>query len=240
MKQLDLVHRRKLWYTISVVAIVPGIISLFLFGLKLGIDFKGGAVLEINAANVDIAAVNNASANLGFRDVTVTPSGSGTLIRYRDDSAGTKQEENHQTFKKKLADKGYKEVSYSVVGPSVSKDISRNALLSILVASIMPNLASVLLLMLVVGGLSVIFIALGNTTLQLASEPSMRGRVMAMWGVAFLGTTPIGGPIIGFISDHTSPRIGLATGGISALIAAAVGRHIYRQQPKTEFISAEN
>ena len=136
MRQLDLVGKRKIWYTISIVAIVPGLISLMLFGLKLGIDFKGGAVLEVNAKNVDVTAVTAQGANLGFKDITVTTSGSGTLIRYRDDATGAKQEANHQAFKGKLADKGYKEVSYSVVGPSVSKDISRNALFSIIVASL--------------------------------------------------------------------------------------------------------
>lgn len=136
MKSLDLVKRRRIWYTISIVAIVPGLISLFLFGLKLGIDFKGGAVLEVNGKNVDVSAVTAQGEELGFKDITVTPSGSGTLIRYRDDAEPAKQETNHQKYKSKLAEKGYKEISYSVVGPSVSKDISRNALLSIIVASI--------------------------------------------------------------------------------------------------------
>lgn len=136
MKNLDIVGKRKIWYTISIVAIIPGIISLFLFGLKLGIDFKGGAVLEISGQNVDVSAITAQGDELGFKDITVTPSGSGTLIRFRDDATGEKQESNHQAFKSALSEKGYNEISYSVVGPSVSKDISRNALLSILVASI--------------------------------------------------------------------------------------------------------
>jgi preprotein translocase subunit SecF len=136
VRTLDLVHNRKIWYTISIVAIVPGLISLMLFGLKLGIDFKGGAVLEVNAKNVDVSVVTAQGSELGFKDITVTPSGSGTLIRFRDDAAAQKQETNHQAYKAKLAEKGYKEISYSVVGPSVSKDISRNALFSILVASL--------------------------------------------------------------------------------------------------------
>ena len=51
----------------------------------------------------------------------------------------------------------------------------------------------------------------------------MRGRVLALWAIAFAGTTPIGGPIIGAIADHTNPRIGLLVGGTSAIIAAAIG-----------------
>lgn len=136
MKNLDIVGKRKIWYTISIVAIIPGIISLFLFGLKLGIDFKGGAVLELSGNNVDVSVVTAQGEKLGLKDITVTPSGNSTLVRFRDDETGAKQEANHQDFKKQLEDKGYKEISYNVVGPSVSKDISRNALLSILAASI--------------------------------------------------------------------------------------------------------
>jgi sugar phosphate permease len=78
----------------------------------------------------------------------------------------------------------------------------------------------------------VLFISLGNTTLQLTSKASMRGRVMALWSIAFLGTTPIGGPIIGSIADHTNPRIGLAVGGVAALIAAGFGMVLGRQRPQ--------
>jgi MFS family permease len=100
--------------------------------------------------------------------------------------------------------------------------------LSILLAAIMPTFITVLTVLVVVGALSVLFIALGNTTLQLTSEANMRGRVMALWSIAFLGTTPIGGPIIGFISDHSNPRIGLAIGGLSAVIAGGIGIYTYK------------
>jgi MFS family permease len=101
--------------------------------------------------------------------------------------------------------------------------------LSILVAAFMPTFLSVICVLVVVGALSVLFIALGNTTLQLNSDPSMRGRVMSLWSIAFLGTTPIGGPLVGYISDHSNPRIGLAIGGVSALVAGFLGLYIYRR-----------
>lgn len=100
--------------------------------------------------------------------------------------------------------------------------------LSIILASIMPSLITVLFILIIVGALSVLFIALGNTTLQLLSLPEMRGRVMSFWAVAFAGTTPIGGPIIGYISDHSNPRIGLAVGGVSSVIAGVIGFYIYK------------
>jgi MFS family permease len=100
--------------------------------------------------------------------------------------------------------------------------------LSILIAAVMPSFGLGIVVLVLVGALSVLFIALGNTTLQLTSEPSMRGRVMSLWSIAFLGTTPIGGPIIGYISDHSNPRIGLAVGGLSGIAAGLVGLYIYR------------
>jgi len=105
--------------------------------------------------------------------------------------------------------------------------------LGILVMSRMPNLPATLIVLVLVGGLSVLFISFGNTTLQLTSQPHMRGRVMALWSIAFLGTTPIGGPIIGAIADHSNPRVGLAVGGLSAVIAAGVGLVVGREGPKT-------
>jgi MFS family permease len=102
--------------------------------------------------------------------------------------------------------------------------------ISILIASIMPSFASLIVVLVAVGALSVVFISLGNTTLQLTSEPKMRGRVMALWSVAFFGTTPIGGPIIGYISDHSNPRVGLAVGGLSGIVAGIIGYRVYKRQ----------
>lgn len=134
-KNLNIVKNRRIWYAISLLAILPGVISLLLFGLHLGIDFKGGAVLEVKG-NVDSAIVRELATKQGYKDVTITPSGASTLIRFRDDKSGGEQESNHQDFKKELAGKGYVEVSYNVVGPSVSKDITKNALWSIIIASL--------------------------------------------------------------------------------------------------------
>lgn len=104
--------------------------------------------------------------------------------------------------------------------------------ISIIVTALMPSFILVLISLVFVGALSVLFIALGNTTLQLTSSGSMRGRVMALWTIAFLGTTPIGGPIIGFISDKTNPRIGLAAGGVSAILASIIAAKMYKSSKK--------
>jgi MFS family permease len=93
----------------------------------------------------------------------------------------------------------------------------------ILAAAVAPNLAFAMAALVLVGIFSINFLSLGNTTLQLESAPEMRGRVMALWTVAFLGSTPIGGPIIGWIGEHAGPRWGLAVGGLAALTAGTLG-----------------
>lgn len=93
----------------------------------------------------------------------------------------------------------------------------------ILAAAMAPSLWMEVAVLVLVGAASINVLATGNTTLQLRSAPEMRGRVMALWAVAFLGTTPVGGPIIGFIGEHAGPRIGLGVGGLAALGAALLG-----------------
>lgn len=95
--------------------------------------------------------------------------------------------------------------------------------LVILLTTIAPNLPLAMAGLVLVGILSINFTTLGNVILQLESAPEMRGRVMALWAVAFLGSTPIGGPIIGWIGEHISPQWGLAIGGFAALASSGIG-----------------
>jgi len=72
------------------------------------------------------------------------------------------------------------------------------------------------------GVASVTFFATANAALQLTSRPDMRGRVLAIYLFLFLGSTPIGGPVVGWISGAWSARWGLAVGGFACLAAAAL------------------
>jgi MFS family permease len=76
---------------------------------------------------------------------------------------------------------------------------------------------------------SINFSTLGNSILQLESSPQMRGRVMSFWSMAFLGSTTIGGPIIGWFAELSSARWGLALGGLAALGAALLGAINFRR-----------
>jgi MFS family permease len=90
-------------------------------------------------------------------------------------------------------------------------------------AALAPTLWLELIALACVGATSVGLLSKGNSTLQLQASPSMRGRVMALWAVAFLGSTPIGGPIAGAVSEHFGGRIGLALGAASCALAAGLG-----------------
>ena len=89
--------------------------------------------------------------------------------------------------------------------------------------AIMPTIGLVYAVMPFVGVASVSMIALSNATLQLHSDPKMRGRVMSLFSMALIGSTPIGGPIVGWLGDHASPRVALLVGAAGAFAAAAYG-----------------
>jgi MFS family permease len=91
-----------------------------------------------------------------------------------------------------------------------------------LASAVAPSLGSEFVLLAAVGAASVTFAAGINSSLQLAAAPEMRGRVMALYSVVFLGSTPIGGPLAGWMSDAFGPRSALVLTGIAALVGGAV------------------
>jgi len=92
---------------------------------------------------------------------------------------------------------------------------------SMLVAAVMPTFWTMAIALLFVGAGSVAFITMNSATLQLTSPVAVRGRVMALYITAIIGTTPIGGPMIGWIGQHIDPRATYITGGLACLITAA-------------------
>jgi predicted MFS family arabinose efflux permease len=90
-------------------------------------------------------------------------------------------------------------------------------------AALSPSLAIELIAMALVGAGSVMFMSTGNSTLQLTSAPEMRGRVMSLWFVAFQGSTPIGGPIIGLVMGAFGARAGLGLGAVTVGLVALGG-----------------
>lgn len=86
--------------------------------------------------------------------------------------------------------------------------------------AVAPTYPVALVMTLPLGAAGLAFAITANATLQLNSSETMRGRVMALYTVVFLGSTPISGPIAGWVGEHLGPRVGFAGGGF---VAAAAG-----------------
>ena len=95
-----------------------------------------------------------------------------------------------------------------------------------------PSLDVELVALALAGGASIGFLSMGYSTLQLNAAPEMRGRVMSLWFVAFQGSTPIGGPVVGWVMAVMGPRAGLGLGAGAAGVVALGGflalRHLTR------------
>jgi predicted MFS family arabinose efflux permease len=94
---------------------------------------------------------------------------------------------------------------------------------ALLAGATVPSLAAEMAVMLPIGAASTAFIATSNSILQLGATPEMRGRVMALFTVVFLGSTPIGGPLVGWIAQQFGPRFALGVGAVATLVAGIIG-----------------
>ena len=92
--------------------------------------------------------------------------------------------------------------------------------LLILTVAAAPTLPVALILLVPMGAASIMFIATANSLLQLSSSGAMRGRVMALWAMVFLGSTPIGATLIGFLAGHYGARFALGIGGVATIVVS--------------------
>jgi MFS family permease len=90
-------------------------------------------------------------------------------------------------------------------------------------AAVMPNTWLFGLALVIVGVSAQTFTTSANSTVQLSTEPVMRGRVMAIYLAIALGTTPAGAPVVGWVADRFGPRWALAVGAAAGFAAAIVG-----------------
>jgi MFS family permease len=89
------------------------------------------------------------------------------------------------------------------------------------IAALMPTYELFALALIPVGLSSLTLMTAANASVQLSTEPAMRGRVMALYMAVFMGGTPIGSPIIGWIGEHVGARWTILLGGVVALLTAA-------------------
>jgi MFS family permease len=93
---------------------------------------------------------------------------------------------------------------------------------TLLAAGVAPTLGAAYAAMVPLGLAGLAFAIIANTTLQHAARPDMRGRVMALYGALFLGSTPVGSFVAGFVGEHVGSRAPFVVGGAVALVAGLV------------------
>ena len=135
-----LTSKRKIWYLLSAILIIPGLISLAITGLNLGIDFTGGTQLQLQFQQpVNSDAIQTTFQDAGYpgavvQSVNVT-GGNAYQIKTTDIGEGTSAKTD--LYDRITAEVGpFTELSFATIGASVSDQLSRNAILAIFVASI--------------------------------------------------------------------------------------------------------
>ncbi len=98
-------------------------------------------------------------------------------------------------------------------------------------AAFAPNLETFTVVLVLMGVTNLAFQAIANSSVQLWVDPEYRGRVMGLYVLVFMGGTPIGGPIIGWITEHVGVRAGMAVCGIVPLVAAVALAAVLAAQP---------
>ena len=140
---IDLVHRRRIWYAISLIVILPGVIALAVWHLNLGIDFTGGTVWELQFPRTDIQSldVRQVLVDQGQQDplVQIAPATDGAtesaLIRLKGLQEGSPEKAQlASAIKNRFGD--YTELRLETVGPTVGQSVSKNSILSVLAASV--------------------------------------------------------------------------------------------------------
>ena len=93
-----------------------------------------------------------------------------------------------------------------------------------------PTLALQAAALVPLGALTVTFATGVNSTLQLAVDPALRGRVMALYSIVFLGSTPIGSPLVGWLAQAAGPRAGLLLGALAALATGLAAQAAFHRE----------
>lgn len=132
---MNIVGKRNIFFIISGVVLVPGLIALLIFGLRFGIDFSGGSRLEVESKkDLDKKEIESVLGTLKISEYSIQMSKKGeAVIRTKVIEQKTKNEILDALFKK---DKDIKEKSFETIGPTIGAEIRANALKAVLLASV--------------------------------------------------------------------------------------------------------
>lgn len=136
---MDIIGKKYLYFLISLIVIIPGIISLALFGLNLSIDFTGGSRMQVQSTKFKVQSLNEEVKKV-FIDQNVhvnsvqKSEGNSYIIRTKTIDQKT-HDKIFNNLKKKFPD--IKEISYETVGPTIGSETTINALKSVILASVL-------------------------------------------------------------------------------------------------------
>ncbi len=102
--------------------------------------------------------------------------------------------------------------------------------ISLSVLALAPQVTWAYVVLVPMGAFSIAYVAQSNTLLQIRSKPEYRGRVMSLYSVAFLGSTPIGSFIVSFVAAKTNPRSSILLGGLSTVLAVLIAAFILKRR----------
>jgi len=129
MINLHIIKRRALWLSLSGAMVVAAIIFLSLWGLKFGIDFTGGSLLELkfNGQQPSVSAVQTQLANTAVSSLTVQPTEDSLILRFQESD-----EDIHQAVLESLgnlpeAQVGVEEIRFEAIGPSIGQELRSKA-----------------------------------------------------------------------------------------------------------------
>ena len=129
---IDIIGKRKIYYTISVIFIAVSVIALLLWGLEFGIDFKGGSKLEVSYPNnnrPETEKIAESLKPLNLSDLRVSSVGdSGVNFRFKETDEST-----HQEIMKILNMDGVEERRFSSIGPTIGVELQQKSMKAIII-----------------------------------------------------------------------------------------------------------
>ncbi|MDQ7095513.1 protein translocase subunit SecF [Desulfosporosinus sp. PR] len=131
----NVVKKRYWWFAISLLVIIPGIISLFMHGLNLGIDFKGGTMIEMTFQKpVTQSAITDTLQSVGLKGEVQLSNGNESVLIRTDALQPDKRDDLMTALQKKVGDYDKKTLQEDEVGPAMGQELTRNAFWSLLIA----------------------------------------------------------------------------------------------------------
>lgn len=133
---LNLIKYYKFWLIVSGVLLLAGILSLIIFGLKLGIDFKGGTLTQVHFSSSAPAQsdIQSTLRDAGFNDAQIQSTGSNSVII----RTGPQEKADHDKLLKALSDKfgSVTEEQFTSIGPVIGRELRSQALIQLLLVSL--------------------------------------------------------------------------------------------------------